>query len=411
MKRLVMLMTLLITVLSIAPVTAQEKSNIQVQKLADNIYELTATYPFSSNMVASVGEDGILLVDAGTKYTAEELKSLVKTLGNGQVKFIIYTHAHNEHIGGNIAFGGDVVRIGHESLRTRMKSGAYLLEEYSDTALPSITLTDSLSLFFNGEKIRLIAVPGAHDDGDIIVHFTKSGVVSTGAMSTGMHFPSTDGNGGNALKYPATVQRVIELLPADVILVPGHGRTTTMAEERQFQNMLAQTIDIVRNGLTGGKDVATLQNDKVLKDWDSFGGGFVTADQWIQYIANGLNNVKPPKAAAVELYIAYKKSNIDSAVAKWYELRKNNPDDYSFGEGQFVVIGYYLLGMGKTRDAIKIFELYVKEFPKAWNAYDCLGEAYMNDGQKDLAIKNYKKSLKLNPQNTSAVDMLKKLEP
>jgi glyoxylase-like metal-dependent hydrolase (beta-lactamase superfamily II) len=94
MKRPVMLMTLMIMVLSIVPVTAQEKSNIQVQKLADNIYEFTATYPFSSNMVASVGEDGILLVDAGSKYTAEELKSLVKTLGNGQVKFIIYTHAH-----------------------------------------------------------------------------------------------------------------------------------------------------------------------------------------------------------------------------------------------------------------------------------------------------------------------------
>jgi cyclase len=407
MRYLIILMLLALTA---APIMAQEKSNIEIRKLTESLYELTATYPFSSNMVASVGEDGILLVDVATNYTAEELGNLVKTLGNGQVKFIIYTHAHKEHIGGNIAFGSEVVRIGHESLRTRLKSGTYLLEEYSDTTLPIITFTDSLSLYFNGEKIRLIAVPGAHDDGDIIVHFTKSGVVSTGALSTGMHFPSVDGIGGNALKYSANVQRVIDLLPADVTLVPGHGRNTTMAEEKQFQDMIAKTVDIVRDGLAGGKDVAALQKDKVLKDWNSFEGGFVTADQWIQIIANGVNNIKPPKPAAVELYLASKNYNVDSSLAKWYELKKNNPNDYSFGEGQLAVFGYHLLGKGKTGDAIKIFELYVKEFPKAWNAYDCLAEAYMKDGRKDLAIKNYKKSLKLNPQNTNGADILKELE-
>jgi cyclase len=407
-----MLTLLLISLVSFgASITsAQERRTIEVTQLTDNLYRLTATYPFETNIVVSSGEDGLLLVDSGSRYTMEELKRVLSTIGNGQVRIIISTHAHSEHTAGNKAFGKEVVKIGHERLRTRLKGGLYVLEEYLESALPNITLTDSLSLYFNGERIRIIALPGAHDDNDMIVHFTKSKVVCTGALSTGMHFPSVDRIGGDVLKYGATVQRLIDLVPDDVVLVPGHGKNCTMAEEREFQDMLVKTTEIIKNGLASGKDVATLQSEKVLKDWAAFEGGTTTADQWIQYIANGVQNKKPKNPAAVELYYACKEAGADSAVSKWHQLKKNRTDEYSFSEVQLVVFGYYLLEKGKMQDAIKIFQLYIDEFPESWNAYDSMGEAHMMNNDKEQAKKYYRKSLELNPDNTNAEEMLKKLE-
>lgn len=409
MKLSVMLSLLVASILVTPPAYSQAPSRIEVAKVTGNIHELTVTYPYVSNFLASVGDDGILLVDAGSKSTLAELDSVVKTLGNGRVKIIVSTHAHTEHTGGNMAFGKDVTKIAHDNVRTRMQQGTYLLEEFPEDALPTVTFTDSMSLYFNGEKIRLIAIPGAHDDGDIIVHFTKSGVVSTGALCTGMHFPTIDRVGGNALEYPEAVQRLISLVPDDVVLVPGHGRRCSIAEEKEFQNMLATTVEIVKSGLAAGRDVAALQRDSVLAGWTSYEGGFSSASEWIQSIANAVQGVKPKKPSAVELYYAQKGMGIDSAIAKWYELKRTNPEDYSFGEGQLVVFGYYLLGKGQYQDAIKIFEVYVNDFPDSWNSYDCLAEAHMNAGNKELARKYYEKSLELNPGNTNAVEMMKKL--
>lgn len=399
-----------ISIIMLAASVLAQTPRIKAAKLTDKIYELTADYAGQGvNMLAMVGPDGVLLVDTGPKETAEELKQLVATLGNGEVKKIINTHAHKEHTGGNIAFGNDVVKIAHESVPARLQQGTYILDEFPPEVLPNKTFTDSLTFNFNGEEIRLIAIPGAHDDGDIIVHFTQSGVVAAGALCSGMHFPTIDGIGGNALKFPDAVQKLIDLVPDDVILVPGHGRNCTIAEEKEYQNMLTETVVAVTAGLIAGKDMAALQKDSVLKEWASYEGGFTNMDQWIQMIANSYNGIKPKPSSAVELYYAYKAHGIDSAIAEWYRLKKSHPDSYNFGEGQLTGFGYYLLGKGKIKDAIRVFELYVKEFPDAWNAYDCLAEAYMNDGNKELSRKYYQKSLELNPQNTNAVEMMKKL--
>ena len=399
----------IVLLLGSVAVLSQEASTIRVTKITDNIYELTETYPFETNLTASVGPDGILLVDAGSKYTPDELKRVLKTLGTGEVRFIVSTHAHGEHTTGNKAFGKEVVKIGQANLRTRLQTRNYLLEEFPEEALPSITFTDSMSLYFNGEQIRLIALPGAHDDADIIVHFTKSKVVCTGGLSNGLRFPSADGRGGNALLFPDRVQKLIDLVPADVTLIPGHGRNTTIAEEKQFHDMVVQTIDIVKAGLASGKDAATLQKEKVLQNWASYEGGAGAADGWIQSIANSIGNVTPKEPAAVAMYHMLKEKDADAAVAKWYELKKDSQATYSMAEGQLVAIGYYLMEKNRVADATKIFELYVKEFPDAWNAYDCLGEAYMTAGDKEQARKYYNKSLELNPQNTNATDMLKRL--
>lgn len=105
-----------------------------------------------------------------------------------------------------------------------------------------------------------------------------------------------------------------------------------------------------------------------------------------------------------------REQGIEAAVKQYYDLKKNQPAVYDFGEEELNTFGYVLLAQKKVKEAIEILKLNVEAYPQGFNTYDSLGEAYMIDGQRDLAIKNYKKSLELNPQNTNGVDMLKKLK-
>lgn len=104
-----------------------------------------------------------------------------------------------------------------------------------------------------------------------------------------------------------------------------------------------------------------------------------------------------------------REEGISAGIKRYNDLKKSQPNDYDFTEPELNNFGYQLLGQGKVKESIEIFKLNVEAFPEGFNTYDSLGEAYMNAGERELAIKNYKKSLELNPQNTNAVDMLKKL--
>jgi dienelactone hydrolase len=122
---------------------------------------------------------------------------------------------------------------------------------------------------------------------------------------------------------------------------------------------------------------------------------------WFQNVR--LMSVVQPVARTI------REEGIAAGVKRYYDLKKNQPNDYDFSEPELNTFGYQLLGEGKIKESIEIFKLNVEAFPEGFNTYDSLGEAYMNAGERELAIKNYKKSLELNPQNTNAVDMLKKL--
>ena len=144
--------------------------------------------------------------------------------------------------------------IAHDLVRTKLRSGSYLFDEFPDSTLPNITFSDSMSLHFNGEKIDLVAMPGSHDDNEVIVHFTQSKVVHLSSLTNGFNFPSVDSD-GDALMFETLVARAIELLPEDVVVVSGHNRNGTMDDLRAYHEMLVGTTEAVRNGLEQGKDL------------------------------------------------------------------------------------------------------------------------------------------------------------
>jgi cyclase len=397
---------------------AQEEPVFKVTPLSDNIYELsTDGGGYTVKVIASVGDDGILIVDAGQKKTGEELKKTLATLGDSIPEIIINTHAHVEHTGGNTAFGRKPVIIGHTMLRKTLRSGSYLFDEFPDEALPEITFDDSLTIHFNGEEIRLLAFPGAHDNSDIIIWFTGSKVVCVGALSNGRHFPSVDGTTGNILLYPVVVKRLLDILPEDVTIVPGHGETGTMAEFRAFYDMLVGTEAVIRDGLKQGKTLEQLQEEDALKEWSSFEGSYVDKNDWIKYLVKGIEGDHGEKELRVAffetMYRTYKEYGADAALKKLREINDGRPADKKITEIEPVIIGFKLFENKKFADAIKFFEFSAKEFPDGdypWLCYNNIGTVYRELGDKEQAIKYYKMSLELNPDNTRAAERIKELE-
>lgn len=123
-----------------------------------------------------------------------------------------------------------------------------------------------------------------------------------------------------------------------------------------------------------------------------------------------LMSVNEPKLSVTDTMMAVLlEKNIGDAIALYKDLKANSPDKYNFKESQLNTLGYQLLQIGRTKDAIEIFKLNIEQFPNSFNVYDSMGEAYMIDKNKELAVKNYEKSLELNPKNKNAEEMIKKL--
>jgi glyoxylase-like metal-dependent hydrolase (beta-lactamase superfamily II) len=394
---------------------AQEEETVKTTKLSDHLYLLSTDQgTYTTNSIVSVGDDGILLVDTQAEGDAEAVKAAVEAFGKGAPKFIINTHRHVEHIGGNTIFGPDPVIIAHALVPTKLRSGSFLFEEYPDETFPDITLADSLTLYFNGEKIRLIAFGGSHDDNEIIVHFTGSKVVHLSSVVNGFNFPSIDAD-GDVFGFPGLVKRAIEILPEDVTIVSGHNDPGSWKELHAYHEMMVGSIDAIRKRLAEGKDLATLQEEEVLDEWKSYAGSYVSVDRWIEYIVDGFERKgKPEKKKIYEpIYYAIKDGGLEAGIDRYFDLKDNHSDDYEVTGNELWYIGTKFLSKDKLEEAIRFFELSLQEVTDGkYNYYVhyCLALAYKDKGEKDRAIRNCERSLELNKEFQAAVQLMEELK-
>jgi len=405
-------------VLLMSGAMAEEKPVYEVARLTEGLYELRADGGgYTVKVIASVGKDGILLVDAGQRSAAPALLEILKTLGEGSPRILINTHSHIEHTGGNFLAGKGALIIGQENVRTRLRNGSFLWDEFTDDAIPRITFRDSMTLHFNGDEIRLIAFPGAHDSSDTVVWFTKAKIACVGGLSNGHHFPSVDSVGGDALKYAETAQKVISTLPEDVKIVPGHGEDGTMADYRAFQEMLARTTDLVRREVAKGKDLETLRKEDVLKGWQSFEGSYVDRNGWLKYLFEGITRKEPPGAGKLRpfepLYRTYKEKGSEAAVAAYRDLKSRHGDEYRFDDLTLITIADKLAEREQQADAIPFADLCLAEYPQsrlAWYCHQILGMAHAELGHREAAVGSLKRSLDLHPDNPEVAAKLKELQ-
>src|SRR5688572_29298555 len=196
---------------------------IKVERVAGNIYMLVGA---GGNIGVSIGDDGILIVDDQYAPLAPKIKEALKGISDKPVKFVLNTHYHGDHTGGNEAFGETAPVIAHTNVRKRMAEGvpARNIAPSSKGALPVITFDDRLAIHINGEDIRAIHCPGGHTDGDSVIYFTQSKVVHMGDDYFNGRFPFIDLQSGGSVKgLIRNVEKVLSDIPADTKVIPGHG--------------------------------------------------------------------------------------------------------------------------------------------------------------------------------------------
>lgn len=413
MKHAISIMIAVALAVSVAAAAAEEAPTVEVRRLTERIYMLSTDQgDYTTNTLASVGEDGLLLVDTQAEDDAEALKRAVDAFGKGAPKYIINTHRHVEHVGGNAIFGPDPVVIAHALVPRKLRSGSYVFDEFPRATFPDITLEDSLSLFFNGERIDLIALAGSHDDNEIIVHFTESKVVHLSSLVNGFNFPSVD-SAGDVLKFAELVARAVELLPEDVTIVSGHNDVGTWGDLRSYQDMLIRTTEIVRRGLAAGKDLAALQNERVLDEWSSYAGSYVSADRWIEYLAEGLQGTKDAREMVFEpLYRVWKDQGAEAAVERYAELKREHSEEYRFADHDLLIIGDKLLKKQQARPAVSFLEASLREYPDSRYGYYTnfrLAQAHESLGETGPAADYCRKALELNPEFEPAALLLEEL--
>jgi cyclase len=299
---------------------APAPAEVHVLPVQGKVYMLVGA---GGNITMQVGDDGILLVDAGLANTSEQVLAAIRSVSDKPIRYIINTHVHADHTGGNEALskagrtiaGGNVVGDIGASASNRAQVIAFqtVLERMSQPsgqepaapqdAWPTETYTlDERKLYFNGEAIEIIHLPAAHTDGDSIVFFHKSDVISTGDLFVTNRYPIIDlARGGNIEGLIAALNRIIRLSTAaamqegGTMVIPGHGRLCDQADVKFYQEMVTIIRDRVQDMLQKGMTVEQVKAAKPTRDYDPRYGsdtGRWTTDVFVEAVYKSLSQKK-----------------------------------------------------------------------------------------------------------------------
>ena len=251
----------------------------EITELPGNIHRITFCYQQCTNILAVDGPDDVLVIDTGYVRTTEKLKTAITNISKGKSITVINTHQHPDHIGGNSMTGDNGTIISHENLEQMTSSGILDKNAINLQGASGTEYEGSYTLSFNHRTVRLIPLPGAHTDGDLLVYFEDAGVVHMGDLLISQSFPSLT-RGKKVIEYLAILDEVIDIFDDRTIFVGGHGRNLQKQELVAYRNMLNETIDIVTRGLKEGKNVESMQQDGVLDK-------YVTYDTFIPMLNTG----------------------------------------------------------------------------------------------------------------------------
>jgi glyoxylase-like metal-dependent hydrolase (beta-lactamase superfamily II) len=278
---------------------AQEKDfskvEMKVSKVGGNVYMLEGA---GGNIGASVGEDGIVVVDDQYAPLAEKIQAALKGITDKPVRFVINTHYHGDHTGSNAFFQRTAPVIAQDNVRKRLEQagvagngGSVRMDTKAQPkeALPIITFDHDVTVHLNGEDIRALHFPAGHTDGDSIIFFPRSNVVHMGDDYVTYGFPFIDvDSGGSVNGMIDAVDKVIGQLPPDVKVIPGHGPVGTIDDMRVYLKMLKDTRDVVQAALQQGKTLDQMKQAKILGPWKKYAGDFISEDAYLETVYNSL---------------------------------------------------------------------------------------------------------------------------
>lgn len=284
-------------VLLSAPAWAQQNFDtvkIRPFKLTDNIYMLKGS---GGNIGVLIGREGTLIIDSQYGPLSNKINGAIKTIDPGEIRFLINTHIHGDHTGGNDNFRRmGVTVVSHNVVRERMMKASVnprtnaAVPPREKEAWPVITFADRLNFHLNDEDLELIHFDPAHTDGDVLVHFRNANVYHTGDMYVQYGYPFIDvSNGGTINGFITSLDKILGIMDDNARIIPGHGQVATKADLKVFRDRLADIRDQVLAALKKGKKVEDIPamgiTDKYEAEW---GKGFVKGKDFVLLIAENL---------------------------------------------------------------------------------------------------------------------------
>jgi cyclase len=273
------------------------KVEIKVQKVAGSVFMLQGA---GGNIGVSAGDDGVLVVDDEFAPLVPKIRAAIKGISDEPVRFVLNTHYHGDHTGGNADFARTSTVIAQDNVRERLEQGVRRLigrpvPPAPREALPIITFDHSLTVHVNGEDIRALHYAPGHTDGDSMIYFPKSNVVHMGDDFVTYGLPFVDvAAGGSLLGMIKDDRAAMAGLPDNVKVIPGHGELSTKADVQKFVDMLDDCVRLVDAARKAGKSLAQMKAENVLAKYDALGQGFVKTNDFIELIDNELSGETGP---------------------------------------------------------------------------------------------------------------------
>ncbi len=257
----------------------QDFSKVQIKstKVADNLYVLEGA---GGNVALSVGKEGSVMIDDQYAPLSAKIRAEAKKLGGANLKFLINTHWHGDHTGGNEAFGkAGVVIVAHENVRKRLSTEQFIemmnakIPPSPAAALPIVTFGSDVSFYLNGEQLHVIHVDPAHTDGDSIVHLIKANAIHMGDTLFIGSYPFVDvSSGGRYAGVIAAADKALALCNETTKIIPGHGPVTDRAGLQAWRDMLVAIRDSIGKMVASGKTLEQVLAAKPTQQWDAAWG-------------------------------------------------------------------------------------------------------------------------------------------
>jgi cyclase len=282
-------------ILALVPVGLWAQQNfdtvtVKATALRGGVYVLTGS---GGNIGLSVGDDAAFVVDDQFAPLTPKILAAIATVTSKPVRFVVNTHWHFDHTGGNENMGkAGALLVAHDNVRKRMSTEQFM-EFFKRTeppsppgALPVVTFNDSATFHLNGDDIVAFHVPPAHTDGDVIVHFTKANVVHMGDVFVTNRFPFVDlSSGGNANGFVTAADRVLAICNSETRVIPGHGTVSNCTDLRAYRDMIATIRDRVRAAMREGKSLDAIKAAKLAADFEAkVRPSNVNADQYVEFV-------------------------------------------------------------------------------------------------------------------------------
>jgi len=290
-QRTLVIAAALVTVSGLA-LAQLDDVEIKTVAVSDGVWMLEGR---GGNIGVSAGEDGVVLIDDQFAPLTDKIRAAVKSIVDQPIRFVLNTHWHSDHTGGNEKLGdAGAVIVAHDNVRKQM-SVEHLWQDRTipaapSGALPVVTFIQSVTFHLNGEEIHAIHVPTAHTDGDSMVHFPKANVLHMGDVFFNGMYPFIDtSTGGSVDGVIAAVDEALKIVDGETKIIAGHGPLSDREELLTYRDVLSSIRNAVAPLVEAGKSLEEIQAAKPTSEFDAvWGGGFINPEQFVEIVYQSL---------------------------------------------------------------------------------------------------------------------------